>query len=124
MNDYIEWLDLTISKEQELLFYINEYKRAGNNINREFKLKLINRLLREKISHLEFNQFSQKIEIDYNRIKNDCKELKKARLTIIKMIINKQLDNNKIDYIKINLKEIMNNYSQSLLIYNQFRLRG
>ena len=124
MNDYIEWLDLTISKEQELLFYINEYKRAGNNIDREFKLKLINRLLREKISHLEFNQFSQKIEIDYNRIKNDCKELKKARLTIIKMIINKQLDNNKIDYIKINLKEIMNNYSQSLLIYNQFRLRG
>ena len=124
MNDYIEWLDLIIFKEKELMFDINEYKRACNDIDRDFKLRRINRLLKEDITHENFNLFSQKIEFDYNRIKNDCKELKKARLTIIKMIINKQLDNNKIDYIKTNLKEIMNNYSQSLLIYNQFRLRG
>lgn len=121
MNDYIEWLDLIIFKEKELMFDINEYKRAGNDIDRDFKLKIINRLLKEDITHANFNLFSQKIEFDYNRIKNDCKELKKARLTIIKMIINKQLDNNKIDYIKTNLVDIMNDYSQSLLVYNQFK---
>lgn len=121
MNDYIEWLDLIIFKEKELMFDINEYKRAGNDIDRDFKLRIINRLLKENITHANFNLFSQKIEFEYYKVQNDFKDLKKARLTIIKMIINKQLDNNKIDYIKTNLVDIMSDYSQSLLVFNQFK---
>lgn len=121
MNDYIEWLDLIIFKEKELMFNINEYKRAGNDIDRDFKLRRINRLLKENIITLaNFSSFSQEIEFEYYKIQNDFKDLKKARFTIIKMIINKQLDNNKINYIKTNLVDIMSNYSKSLLVYNQF----
>lgn len=121
MNDYIEWLDLIIFKEKELMFDINEYKRAGNDIDRDFKLKIINRLLKEDITHANFNLFSQKIEFEYYKVQNDFKDLKKARFTIIKMIMNKQLDSNKINYIKTNLVDIMSDYSQSLLVFNQFK---